>query len=1803
MSGSAVTRPRVQLRLVLCLLLAVSLVIALVQWVPHALAGDTAKTPVAPPGAGPVSRPLPSSAEPNHGYPAGQRPPVVPLETPAAGAPRRLSAQQWAVVPKPGMRHRQADGPPPTTGGARNVLVRPGFALDDTSLVVYFDTADPGISGWSSWLVTVYDPDTQAAQESKPLAPAEAKKCNTARTYCRTFGTAEGWSLVGDHPYFVTITVTLTDGTQVVSDPSDKAKARTTATPPALPAAQAAGCVCGNALAPTATAQAVRGSGVNTGTGGYATSSTDLRMAGFGVPFRAVRRYSSTSTAAGSMGVGWSWTYDVRVIPPAAGQTSVTVRAEDGAQVVYPRAADGSYQRPPGVRSNLSATATGWTLVTPDQVTYAFDQTGRLLSIRNSRGLGTSVSYAATKWTITDAAGRKVTVDLGSDGLVKAITLPDGRSTRYQYHSGRLAAVTDAAGATWTYGYTGQSLATITDPKQRVQITNTYAGGRVSRQADANGAVTKFFWAAGSQEATTIDPDGVVFYDGYKGNVLVYSQNGNGDTVNHRYDPRIERNLLVDAQGNQTANTYDTAGNVTATIAPDPLGFSVNNSFDARNNLTARTDGVGNTARYGYTAFDELQTITDAGGGKTTRHVDDRGLVTSVTDARGKVTTMTYDAAGNLVSRTTPLGERTTYAYDQTGRPVSMTDPRGNRPGAHPADFTTRLSYDGLDRLVKTDQPGKKQPSESRYDDLGQLVSTVDPLGDLTKYSYTKVIGRPAALTDPNGGKTTYAYTPAGRRTSVTDPGGGVTTYTYDAKGNLATTVSPRGNVKGANPADFTTIYFYDANNNVVRVRHTYPGGGFADTDTRFDELDRPVSSIDPLGKTSHTTYDNDDDPVSIVDALNRTTIVTYDANGRPSAVVAPGGGRDVTEYDPAGNPTKRTSATGGVTTWTYDDDGRLATAVDPRGNVAGANPADFTTKFRYDVAGNATSTTDPLGAVSKSRYDADNRLVAETDANGHTTAYHYDDADRLDTVTGPDAPGANTVGPQNNPPRPVVTRYTYDRIGNVVSRTDPNGHTSRYTYDPVNRLSSTTDPLDRRTAYSYDVEGDLTRILTPGTGDAAKRSIVFTYDQLDRRVGEDIAAGGTIYAWGYDAKNRLTSLADPAGLRLQTYDDADRLTKVSRGAQTFRYRYDLDSNVTSRTWPDGTKITAGYDADAQLTSLTAQGGAAGATARTYTFGYDPAGRPTTTRHPSSTGTVTDRGYDRAGRLTEVNSHDTTGTVAGFQLTLDPVGNPTSVVTTRGATSQTVGYTYDAADRVTSAATPTGRTTYSYDLVGNRTSQTQTGSAGKGTTTYSYDAADELTSATLRGPKGAGTVQFGYDQLGDQIKAGSATFSYNLDRTLATATVGGVKTSYSYDAQGLQLSAVSNTAGGPRTRSWATDVNATQPQLAVETTATATSSTGRGFLTGPKGEPLALLTGKQVNSYLPDWLGGVADVVSPQGQVRAAYDFDPYGVQRTDGTAANTPSTVDNPIRFTGLYQDTTLGIRYSTPTRTYDPSTGLFAAVDPVTASRTQPASSTYGYVLDRPTVLVDPTGADPCSTGGNGCNVYTPGPTPGTGTYSSTPPPYQCSPYMSPDTCLAAQAAASGSSTPPGGGNGNADSNGNGTGGAPPTTPKPTRTGPSEFQKIAADIAYVAEKISQILGFIPGFICGLCQAGSLLLGLVAALGYFVADQIANGIAALISVALGAILGGLGLGGGAAKGVAGKVVKSLVEKYGGKMITLARHFREGEDRVLRYVPSSLRAKIEWIVTGVTGFISTAVDCVMNQFTPSVNAVNEALGC
>ncbi|MFI2487394.1 RHS repeat-associated core domain-containing protein [Promicromonospora kroppenstedtii] len=1625
----------------------------LIAVAPEVRADSTsAAVPQATAGEGPADRPMPDGVRRSTAYAEDARPPVVPESVSAEGEPAEVTSTRWRALTAPTATRASA-----AAAGFAEIDLRPGFVLGDTSLVLYFSSGDVD-PDWTAAVVRLYEGDDQTEQESVRLTRAELEGprfCGGA-DFCRSFGAEDGWELEEGKDYFVTVAAVLPRGDEVVSEPSGTSKARATILPPGIPDDQAAGCGCENALAPTAVGQAQRGVGVNTGTGAFVRVERDLQMASYGISFGSARTYSSANNRQGPFGVGWAWSYDMRVTETDDG---VIVRAEDGAEALYEPDGDG-YTRPPGVRSDLKRAGDGWELVTPRQVTYRFGAQGRLTEVLSPRDDGVRLAYVDVEdrgrdedlddVRITDASGRTAVAEL-TDGLIRRITLPDRRQVRFEYADGLLAKVKDARGNVWEYRYDADGLLTqVVDPHEVVAVHNEYGDdGRVAAQRDGVGAEMTFAWDGDKQEARSTDADDVSIYDGYHDNVLLYSQRSTGDADNHRYNERLDRNLVVNGNQYQHVVEFDGRGNPTQAVAPQ--GFDEKTKYDDRNNPIEFTDAKGNVWKNTYNEFDELVRSVDAEGHDVEHVYDDRGLRTSTTDQRDKVTRYEYlpdgaENAGLLSAVVSPEGRRSEYRYDRTGRQVAATDPRGTGDPRDRRHYTTETTYDEQDRVVRVDEPGKTRGWRSLYDDVGRLAKEISPEGVVSTYSYLD--NGLQSKVEAGGRVMTFAYTDAGRRQaeSVVMRGDDLTTsYTYDAKGLVKTVTSPRGNVPGANRADFTTEYFYDANDNPVRMRMPYPGGKHVDRDIKVDALDRTTASINELNKTSSFERGNTGQVDSVTDTKGRTTTMGYDKNGRQTERTDAGGKTTRTEYDAAGNKIKETSPVGGVTTYTYTDDGLLASVTEPRGNVDGADKARFTTRYEYDLAGNRVREIDPLGNTTSTTYDQNSRPIEVTDARGGTTYVAYRDDDQISHVRQPDAPELPLFS------QAFATVLAYDDDGRVVGVRDPQGGRSGVRYDEAGRPVAATDPLGRTTHTTYDAESNaLTAITTDRREDLedlsdaerAERTITSVYDLRSRLTSQQVGSGGPEYTYGYDAKDRTTSYGDPLGLRTVTYDDEDQITKVLReeanqADETFTYGYDQRGNITERTYPDGTKITSTYDDDSRLASTTAAGGSVGGGSARWEYAYDIAGRRTATTLPAATGLTEERAYDDAGRLTSIGTERTGDPVDGvqdpvsaFDLTLDAVGNPTHVRTTRGGVTEAVAYAYDDANRVTTAcyaakecdrkSKDAGRISYEYDLLGNRTEQKRTGSAGSDLTRYTYDHASQLLREVTVGKEdGRPTVErkeYEYDVLGNQTRAGDDRLEYNIDSTLAKATVGGVQTTYTYDATRMRLDAITGVGAGASTRHWSWDVNGSLENIAVDTLTDVNGVVqGRqAFAYGPTDEPLALLEAQGgAHSYTHDWLGGVANMLSADGQVEEGYDYDPFGNPRQGETlagsvagaagegsagggagAGSTDATsgdaeplagvgpladakpldeIKNPMRFAGAYLDPTTGEgNYAMRARNYDPGTGRFSSMDPAGA---QPiGSSPYAYAGNNPMVFTDPTGERELEGPTGGGTVETP-------------------------------------------------------------------------------------------------------------------------------------------------------------------------------------------------------------------------------------
>jgi RHS repeat-associated protein len=1328
----------------------------------------------------------------------------------------------------------------------------------------------------------------------------------------------------------------------------------------------------GNALAYTAMP-------VNTASGGLTEVATDLKLAGPGTPFAWTRTYNSQDTASGALGTGWTHPYggSLTVVNTTTGELEYL--AGTGQRTRFTKVSGGATGAATYAGKSFDGTLkrlsdNSYEMITRDQRSFRFDSAGLLTQIKPRFLPATTLAYTSGKLTsITDSAGRTITLtyNTGSPALIERVTLPDGRYVEYGYTSGRLTSVRNPRGKTSTLAYdTNGRLLSIQDPVGRYQLQDIQydAQGRVTSEKDGAGeALTYSYTTSTPYSLTTVTPAGrgSTVYK-HLGNLLISVTDPLNRTTTYGYDGQGRKASETDGRGNTRRFEYDAVGNLVREISPSPAGFTIERTFSATNDILSEKDGRGNPTAYAYaTSSDaaadyqvgQVKTVTDRENGVSTfkywtstssptppaTHV---GLSKSTTDERGKTTSFAYDSAGNLTGVTSPLGLTTTMGYDDSGRLTSRRDPRGNVPNP-PTGYLSEWTYTDTDQVATaTDARGNATTFDYYDNELLWKTTRTDRSGTprVTTIEYDSA-NRLWKTTDPRSGVETRLYWLDGLLKSVETAAGRKTSYEYDSAGQLWKLVEPKGNAVGATAADYTWTYGYDLAGNVTTESH--PDGG--ERETFYDMLDRPYQWDDALEHRTSVAYDNNGNVTSRTNALGKIRTYTYDKLDRLLTETDERSKTSTREYFPTGQLKSVTSPLGNKMSYGIDDAGRVISMVEARGNASGATPTDYTWTYVYDEAGNRTAVTDPLGNEVEYAYDAVNNRTQVEDQRGNASDYAFDVLNRLWKVTPPAAGATGTLD----------TEYVYDAAGNLSTRTDPNGRTTTWAYDLDGRMTSRTTGVGTWN-YTYDPNGNLTALETPAgtsTGTAGDGTISYGYDRMNRQTSTDHSDATSDVTRTYDLAGRPATMLDGSGTVTYTHDDANRLTSIARSGGgaglngSLSYAYDDAGNISSRSLPDSTSSSYGFDDDGRLTTITSA-------AATTTLAYDAAGNLMTSTLPSGNGYVETRTYDRAGRLTTVDNSKA-GTILSKHLwTLDAAGNPTKAQTTRGATDVYDVYEYDSRNRLagscfdvgsgtTSCTGATNAITYAYDKVSNRTQEIRAGNVGNtGTIDYTYNAADQLTSTTNSGVQ----TTYTYDANGNQATIGGRSFTYDLAGRLTSTTLGGTTTSYAYDGDGRRVS--SATSGGADVRYvWDPLAPSGIPEIVLERESGGAAV--RRYLGGPLGA-ISFTTTSATFYYHRDPLRSIVDVTDASGNAQWRYEYDAYGSERsaTDVSGVAPP----NPVRFNGQYLDVET-TQYHLRARQYDPAVGRFGALDPV-EQLNEPYSNSYGYVGGRPTVYDDPLG-----------------------------------------------------------------------------------------------------------------------------------------------------------------------------------------------------------------------------------------------------
>jgi RHS repeat-associated protein len=778
---------------------------------------------------------------------------------------------------------------------------------------------------------------------------------------------------------------------------------------------------------------------------------------------------------------------------------------------------------------------------------------------------------------------------------------------------------------------------------------------------------------------TLTRPDGTRFLfgcDGYLTSVV----DKNGNTQTFTYEERKSHNKPTKFLRYIT----DPAGRQSLTVDYYKKGDA---SYEYIDDTGAKVSGTNLTNSK---IYDHVKSVTDISGRKIDFYYTTKGLLGRFTDGEGssqpKTFTFTYDATqGNknvkLVTATDPRGNHTDLDYyaPQAGDDPAyhwwtktITDRLNGTTGfAYTADAVNTKFTD----TAVTD--AENHTTDYVTDDFGRPVQTTNAKSQTTKLSWD-ADNNVTYLEEADGAKTAYCY----------DQKTGYPLRQWDAETTKTWT--------DFNPTDYCDPASYPADGTALEYQ------------TRADGYSADLwKKTSPEGRAWQFGYDSFGNLTSVTDPKgvattavpdDYTTTYAYDSYGQLTKATDAGGNpTSYSDFGPTGYPATTTDALNKSTSFVYDERGQVTEVTDALGKK---------TTQAYDTFGRPLEKTVPkdqaagdLITTPAPVYDANDNITQSTAPNGAVSTAVYDATDQVVSAT---APKDTSTSDERK------TTYTYDKVGNLKTTTEPNGtltttdttdFVTTNTYDEINQLTDITNADGDKISYTYDNVGNVTKVVDPkknATSDPDDYSAKTEYD-LDHRATADTDAAGKTKRRAYDKDSLVVSTTDAEGnTTLFTYDERGKKTEVKvphDGTSTVVYRttkyeYDQVGNVTKVITPRGTETATADDF----------------TARTE---YDKLNRPVKRYQPydpadtryNDPNVYTETVYDAVGRVTKTSLPPSEG---------ETVRNDTS-------------YTYFDNGWVESSTDPWDIvTSYDYNEIGKQTNRTLTSAGGSSERTMSW---------------------------------------------------------------------------------------------------------------------------------------------------------------------------------------------------------------------------------------------------------------------------------------------------------------------------------------------------------------------------------------------------------------------------------------------------------------------------------------------------
>ncbi|MEZ2303239.1 MAG: RHS repeat domain-containing protein, partial [Microcoleus sp.] len=905
--------------------------------------------------------------------------------------------------------------------------------------------------------------------------------------------------------------------------------------------------------------------------------------------------------------------------------------------------------------------------------------------------------------------------------------------------------------------------------------------------------------------------------------------------------------------------------------------------------------------RFEYDDAGYLKAIADGDNNITKIERNSDGLPIAIIATYGQRTNLSFNPEGYLESVTNPANESSAFNYTNHGLLTSFTDPKGNL-------------------------------YQFEYDELGRLHSRQEPDGSFDLLARTRT----------ENGFTVAKITATGREsTYLTER------LSTGEERQVNTGCGGTGAIVALTGKDGTETITYPDGSTFIQEQQPDPRFGKQASLLKRTVLKTPGGLTANLSLTRSCNLADPNDPLSLisltdtVDFNGRKSTTTFDAENKQIIYQSPAGRRSILHLDEGGRVIKTETAGLESVSFNYDNRGRLISAMqgnqtilnysyDEQGRLSSLGNAEGNqVQYNYDEVGRIIQTTLPSGRTYNFAYDANSNLTQIIVPNGAVHSLNYTpgnlEAGYLPPAIDPsNSPllkggwGGSYSSSEEIPPNPPLRRGGYEEnLSNSPLINEDNSSNSPLfkggwggsyssTYDTEQQLTNSTLPSGRTVQGIYNQSGDLERATYP------EATVDVTYEKESKRVTKLV---------------RTPVEGDTPQEMTFTYDGGlvTEMAWIGVANGTYRYRYDNNFSLVGMQLDDEPEIEMKRDADGLLTQ----------------YGQFQVARNQATGAPTQ---ITDGKmnvdieYDNSGRVISRTNLVNGRVIYQLQLSYDLLSRIVQKRETVTGTTHIYDYTYDLDGQLILVKCD-GEIVerYVYDDNGNRT-EWQLGTQQH---TASYDAQDRLIE--LDG------TPYEFDADGFLMQRGDMTLKYSATgELLEVSWPDGKAINYTYDSMNRRVArtdekgTVQYLYGNPNHPFQVTAVRDNSGNLSV-------------YEYDDFGSLLAIRRGDGWYGVTTDQLGTPRVVFDKSDRVVKVLKYDSFGQGIGDSNLE-----FELPISFAGgLNEPDTELVRFGF--RDYDAVAGKWTAKDPIGFAGGD--GNLYGYIVNEPVNLTDPSGLDPNS------------------------------------------------------------------------------------------------------------------------------------------------------------------------------------------------------------------------------------------------